>query len=353
MKRNYLIISILLLTFVVASGCGNLIDEAVDSAKTITDGDEDDKKEVKAEKEQTEEQSELGDFNIFFCGEILEEGDNFIVEGKSNLIPGSRIVGEVIVDEEETVFSDTSEMVNDDGTFYMELEHHQYGEAEIIVRFDYEGVQEDEIKRHYGEKGQNLEGPFIYKHETYDGIFNKAEVKIDYAPSQQNDLALQAPDWYELPEDYGDARVWIEVEDITEDGEYFYIHGRTNILEGSVIRVSYKHNKGNTTIKPDGSFDIKIDYEYLEDKEIVITFEPSAYQWNEIEEAYGATGQKLVGNLVVSDKYNTDKQYIEKRIPWDNKDAQSSVDEDVSEEMDEDSSDVDDEADDEESNDKE
>src|SRR5690625_4557241 len=106
MKRNYLIISLLFLTFVVASGCGNLIDEAGDSVTTMTDGDEDEKKEVKAEKEQSEESSELGDFNIFFGGEILEEGDNFIVEGKSNLIPGSRIVGEVIVDEGETVFSD-------------------------------------------------------------------------------------------------------------------------------------------------------------------------------------------------------------------------------------------------------
>jgi hypothetical protein len=40
------------------------------------------------------------------------------------------------------------------------------------------------------------------------------------------------------------------------------------------------------------------------------------YQWNEIEEAYGSKGQKLVGDLVVTNKYSNN-QTIEKIIPWD------------------------------------
>ncbi len=43
----------------------------------------------------------------------------------------------------------------------------------------------------------------------------------------------------------------------------------------------------------------------------------TALQWNEIEEAYGKNGQKLVGNLVATQKSNTDKQFIEMRVPWD------------------------------------
>lgn len=318
MKRNYVLMSILLFTFMFLTGCGKIIDQFTNKETDSTDGD------TEEVTEESEEPTDLGDYNIQFSGDVIEDGDQFMIEGNSNLLPGSRVVGEVIVDEGETVFSDTSELVDEDGSFYMELEHHQYGEAEINIRFDFENAQEDEIKRHYGEKGQKLEGPFIYKHEAYDGILNKAEVKIDYDPNGTNDLTLQALDWYDLPEDYGDPRVWIEVEEITEDGEFFYIHGRSNILEGSEIKVDYKYNRGKTQINPDGSFDFKIDYEYVEDEDIVITFEPSSFQWNEIEEAYGATGQKLVGNLVVSDKFNTDKQFIEKRIPWDNKDAQSS-----------------------------
>lgn len=321
-----ILMSISLFALLLLASCGKIVENITDS-DSEGDGQNEQAESVDAQgdsEENSEESAELGDYHIQFGGEVIENQDQFIVEGTSNLLPGSRIVGEVIVDEGETVFSDTSELVDDDGSFYMELEHHQYGDAEIIFRFDFEGVQEDEIKRHYGEKGQKLEGPFIYKHETFDGILKKAEARIDYASGGENDLAIKAPDWYDLPEDYGDPRVWIEIEDIAEDGEHFYVHGRSNILEGSELRVKYRNNQGKTQVNPDGSFDFKFDYEYLEDQDIVITFEPSAFQWNEIEEAYGATGQKLVGNLVVSDKFNSEKQYIEKRIPWDDKSAESS-----------------------------
>ncbi len=271
-------------------------------------------------KEKAEKgKSDLGDFNVYFDGEVVEEDDKFIIEGKSNLLPGSRLVGEVLVDDGEEVFADTTELVEEDGTFHMELDHHQYGEAEIVVRFDFEGVQDDEIKRHYGEKGQKLKGPFIYKHKASGDILKKAEVKVFYEPNGDNSLVFKAPEWNELPEDYGDPRVWIEIDELTEDGEFFYMHGSSNLLEGSEIRVAYRYNKDKTYVKPDGTFDFKIDYEYLEDEDFVIEFKPSDYQWNEIEEAYGKKGQKLVGNLVKSSQFSSDVQYVEKRIPWDSK----------------------------------
>lgn len=306
MRKLFSLIFIVLFILLMASCSGKSGSESV----TV---DEDNQQEN--EEQEVEAESDLGDFEVMFSGEIKEEESEFIVEGKSNLLPGSRLTGEVVVDDGETVYSSTTELVQNDGSFYMELEHHKYGEAEIIIRFDFESVQEDEIKRHYGEKGQNLEGPFVYKHKTFDGILKKAEIILPYAPNETNDLTIKAPDWYELPEDYGDPRVWIEDVEITEDGEYFYIHGRSNLLEGSEIRVEYKYNRGTTQVKPDGSFDFKIDYEYLEDEDFVITFNPSNFQWNEIEEAYGQKGQKLVGNLVVQDQFS-DKQYIEKVFPW-------------------------------------
>src|SRR5699024_6071973 len=151
--------------------------------------------------------------------------------------------GEVVVDEGETVFSDTSELVQEDGTFHMELDHHEYGDAEIFIRFDFDNVQEDEVIRHYGEKGQKLGGPFIYRHKEFDGILNKAEVRIDYDADEENDLRIQAPEWLEKPEDYGDPRVWIEVDEVTEDGENFYLEGHSNIMEGSEIEVEYGSNR--------------------------------------------------------------------------------------------------------------
>ncbi len=266
MKRKWTLFLSALMIALLLVGCGKDSGE-----KTDSDNAKEDKTETKKE---TEKKSELGGYEVVFDGEITEDGDKFIIEGKSNLLPGSRVVGEVLVDDGD-VFSDTTELVQEDGTFHMELNHHKYGEAEIIVRFDFEGVQDDEIKRHYGEKGQKLAGPFIYKHKTHKGIFKKAEAKLAYLPGEASNLAIVAPEWNELPEDYGDPRIWIEVEELTEDGEFFYMHGRSNILEGSELRVSYGlWNSDKTQVNPDGTFDFKIDYEYLEDKEFVIKFEP-------------------------------------------------------------------------------
>ncbi|MGM8365958.1 hypothetical protein ACLIBG_10835 [Virgibacillus sp. W0181] len=312
-KKLFGLISMIFIVMLLGA-CGQNEDEKTNEGEANEAAAEAEEEPVTEEKE-----AELGDYEVQLDGEVTEQDNTFVIEGKSNLLPGSRLVGEVVVvtEGEKEVFSDTTELVQEDGSFHMELEHHEYGEAEIIVRFDFNTVQDDEIKRHYGEKGQKLEGPFIYKHEEYEGILKKAEAKIDYVPGETTNLAIQAPDWYDLPDDYGDPRIWIEVEELTEDGEFFYLHGRSNIMEGSEIKVEYRYNKDKTQVKPDGSFDFKFDYEYLEDKDIVITFEPYGYQWNEIEEAYGKKGQKLVGDLVVNNKYSTDKQFIEKRIPWD------------------------------------
>ncbi len=314
MKRlAYGIGSALLLGFLLV-GCGSASNEKVDG-EGVAEEETEEKGAAKGEEKPKKNKGDLGDYDVYFEGDITETEDLFIIEGKSNLLPGSRLNGQVWVGEEE-LFADTTELVDEDGSFYMEIDHHQYGEAEIVVQFQFDGVQDDEIKRHYGEKGQKLEGPFIFKHKEQGDILKKAEVRISYNPDEESELVLKAPEWNELPDDYGDPRIWIEVDEITEDGEFFYIHARSNILEGSELRASYGNNRDKTQVKPDGSFEFKIDYEYLEDKDFVIEFEPSNYQWNEIEEAYGKKGQKLVGDLVQTNPYNNN-QYIEKTIPWD------------------------------------
>lgn len=300
MKKKLFALVCFLLTALLLAGCG----ESASGDNAKADG-----------KKEKVKKSELGDYNVFFGGEVVEEEDKFVIKGKSNLLPGSRVVGEVWVSEDD-LFADTTELVGDDGSFEIELEHHKFGEAEIFVRFDLVGVQDDPIKRHYGEKGQKLKGPFVYKHKKpYDDIYKKAEVKVSYSPDEENDLSLKAPEWEELPKDYGDPRVWIEVDDITEDGEFYYLKGRSNLLEGSKIRGSYGWNSDDTQILPDGTFNLKIEYKYSEDTNFVIEFSPSSSQWNEIEEAYGSNGQKLVGNLVKTNSSGS-SQHIELEVPW-------------------------------------
>lgn len=293
------------------------------SKETETPVEEEERVETEEEYEQENDEGDkraLGDYDVYLGGEMIETEDKIIIHGESNLLPGSRVIGEVLV-EDDTVFAHTSELVQEDGTFHMEIDHHDYKEeTKVAVRFHFDGNQKDEIKRHYGDRGQKLTGPYIYQHQRKVGgrspkdIYQQAKAEVTFVPEEE--LAVRhfkEPDWYEIPEDIGDPRVWIEIEEINNDQEYYYLHGRSNLLEGSKIRGKFHLNQDETLVMPDGSFDLKIEYEYQEDTPFIIEFKPFDYQWNTIEEAYGKDGQKLVGDLVVVNKYN-DRQFIEKEV---------------------------------------
>lgn len=271
--------------------------------------------------EEIETQStglDIGDYEIYLGGELIEKENVIEIQGESNLIPGSRVVGQVSVGEEE-ILADTTELVDEDGSFSMKIQKPNLKEeATVMVMFHFDGHQEDEVKRHYGDRGQELTGPYIYKHKGKVGngspqnIYQMAKVETSFVPGE--DMAVRQfkePNWYEVPEDMGDTRVWIEVEEINNDENYFYLHGRSNLLEGSILKGEYAGNRDETSVKPDGSFDMMFEYVYKEDESFVIEFDPSYYnQWNIIEETYGSTGQKLVGELVVQNKWNDNQTIV-------------------------------------------
>ncbi len=282
--------------------------------------------------EEPETDHNQGDYTIYIGGEVIETEDKIIIEGESNLIPGSRVVGEVSVGKNVRYFinpqvkdfdylADTSEIVNDDGSFYMELDHPNLEqETEVAVKFHFDGQQNDDVIRHYGDRGQKLEGPYIYKHQGEvggrgpDNIYQKAEVKAIFVPEKEKAVRqFKEPDWYADVEDIGEPRIWIEVDEINDDGEYFYVHGRSNLIEGSRVIIKRNTQEAEAMINPDGSFNFKFDYEYKEDVPFKIIFNPNDYQWNIVEETYGAKGQKLVGNLVETNEYNNN-QTIEYEI---------------------------------------
>ncbi len=286
--------------------------------------DETDTEEA-ADSKENDNMPKQGDYNIYLGGEVTEEEDKIVIEGESNLIPGTRVEGEVTVGEEEEpdFLADTTEKVSDDGTFLMELEHpgKDVDEVRVAVNFHFDTEQSDEVIRHYGDRGQKLEGPYIYKHQKEVGgrkqvdIYNKAMAEIEFEPEDTLSVRhFKEPDWYDIPDDMGDPRVWIEVDEINDDQEYFYLHGRSNLVEGTELKATYGNNRDKTLVLPDGSFDFKVDYEYLEDTPFVVQFIPEEFQWNLVEEKYGKKGQKLVGDLVETNQFNTDKQYVEKEI---------------------------------------
>lgn len=258
-----------------------------------------------------------GDAEVFLGGEVKEKGDKILVDGKSNLKQGSRVTGKIIVGEDE-ILAETTEIVGKDGSFSMELDHHKYGEAEVVVTFDFKGVQDEAIIEQYGEGGKEMTGPYVYMDEHWDELIQKAEVRLRLAADDESDThALAKPEWLERPEDYGDPRVWVEVDEITTDDDYFYLKGKTNLLEGSKISGFYSDRWGHTDdalIKPDGTFEMQIDYWYSEEPSFTIKFEPYAAQWKTIEEAYGREGEKLVGNLVESNSGSS--QFLEAVIEY-------------------------------------
>lgn len=257
----------------------------------------------------------VGDHEAYLGGTVKETKDQIIIEGESNLIPGSRVNGEVYVNEDE-IFSDTTEIVDDKGRFLMELEHHQYGDAEVVVTFDFTNVQEEEVLRHYGENGEKLEGPFVYIDQDWGDKFKKAMVTLPIqAEDETTTHEFTTPDWDDPPEDYGDPRVWIEVDEITEDDQYFYVKGRTNLVEGSLLSGYYSDRWGvtdETRVNPDGTFELKIEYKYSDDPYFTIKFSPYS-QWESVTKVYGQDGEKLVGNLVEPDGSS---QHIEAIIEY-------------------------------------
>ncbi|MEI3604404.1 OmpA family protein [Pseudogracilibacillus sp. SE30717A] len=297
--------------------------------KEVEEPEESEVEEETTEEEEPESLHTQGDYDIYIGGEVIETEDKIIIEGESNLIPGSRVVGEVSVGKNVRYFinptvkdfdylADTSEIVNDDGTFYMELEHPNLDqETEVSVKFHFDGQQNDDVIRHYGDRGQKLEGPYIYKHQGEvggrgpDNIYQKAEVKTIFTPEKEKAVRqFKEPDWYEEIDDIGDSRVWIEVDEINDDGEYFYVHGRSNLIEGSRVIIKRQNQEAEAMVNPDGSFNFKFDYEYKEDVPFKIVFDPNDYQWNIVEETYGAKGQKLVGNLVETNEYNNNQTIV-------------------------------------------
>lgn len=267
---------------------------------------------------EEEADGELGDFDVALSGEMTEEEDSFVVDGDSNLLPGSILTGEVIVDDGETIFSETVAQVNDDGSFQMDLDHHVYGDADIMIRFDFENFksQEEETFEHYGEDGENLEGAFVYMHQGGDK--KKAEVAIPYHAKEENDLTTKAPDWKERPQDYGDGRVWFEDVEVKEDGRYFYVSGKTNLIEGTYLDILYSGIKGPTRIQKDGTFESKFDYEYHEGKEMTLEVEPASAsdQWRDVREHYGDDGSEFVGDFVESSDYGSGNQKIVYPVYW-------------------------------------
>ena len=114
----------------------------------------------------------------------------------------------------------------------------------------------------------------------------------------------------------------MEVDKITTDKEFFYLKGKSNLLEGSLIEGEYSDTwkDDKTRIKPDGTFELKIEYKYSEDPYFTLKFNPgSGSQWKTIKETYGNNGEKLVGKYVET---SSNSQHIEVKVDYEPKEEE-------------------------------
>src|SRR5699024_6685170 len=76
------------------------------------DWDEDESNHIQEENEVVSnntdiEDLEQGDYEVYLTGEMIEEDDKIIIEGETNLLPGSNVIGEV------TISSNTGSLLSD------------------------------------------------------------------------------------------------------------------------------------------------------------------------------------------------------------------------------------------------
>lgn len=344
MKKVLRVFTLYLLCMALVACSGNDADksdeEEAENASETEDGQEE---TATYEIDNTNKyDGKQGDYEVVITGEMVEEDDKIYIEGETNLLPGSTLIGEVAIstDTDGYLFSsdfqeyefqaDTREVVEDDGSFAMEIDHHgeEDKETHVSVRFDlYEG-QEDEILRHYGENGENMKGPYIYKSRDGEGnkmpkyIFNRAEVVTTYTTGKENVIRqFKEPKLNEPPSDQGDSNVWIEVDEFNDDGEFFYVQGKSNLVEGTMLELTEdneRHPISKTLVTQDGSFDFKLPYDADTDPKKII-FAPHEYQWNAIERTYGKKGQHLEGDLATGRAHNEEEKYIRLELEDDSK----------------------------------
>lgn len=278
--------------------------------------------EAKSDEEQNE--SKLGDLEVRIGGNVTVEDDRIVVEGESNLLPGSRIsssgVGIGKASFAQGDFMQTAE-VAEDGTFHFEFPGR---DRDVIITLKLSPM--GEASDHYGANLENVTGPHVYRTSTSGTYEVKAEVTTDASRETPYTIPIETPEWDELPEGYGKPNVWMEV-DVTSDHKYLYFHGKSNLVEGTWLGGNLMNPPGSfssivpfshdfTHVNPDGSFELKIHYLSLrEGMYLPIKFEPDSSSWDNVKEAYGEKGEKLEGELVKT----TDEghQYIEKIVKLD------------------------------------
>lgn len=337
---------ILLVASVVACGdneaTGDNIDNEDEIEENDTDTDEDRSSDADDENEENSERESVetsvvesnigeapddqGDLEVRLEMTVKEYEDHYEISGESNLLPGTRV--RVRPTSEDYIFSGYDRYVDieADGSFETELKHPQKYDTEIIIYSTVSpGSHPDEVLDLYGEKLENMEGPFVrVNYNTMTSYEYIAEASVAYIPNEDEYVTLssEVPE-LNFPDDQGEFDVWSDDVHVERDDEKFYVTGRTNLKDAAKLQIEVdlpeyiSFGYTNTTpVYPDGSFNTSI---YCPDSidedaemNIDINFFPYRNQMEYITEHYGEDGENLSGDLIESE--NQERQYIQLKL---------------------------------------
>lgn len=344
MTIRYFLLLVMMSTILIIVGCSNSEEETIendednteetDDASTPNEGtDEPEIDEADASDEEDDYRADLGNLEIWIGGEVIVEEDQVIVEGKSNLLPGSHIASSGVTDTFASTDLQDSAEVEEDGSFYFEFPGR---ESNVDVTLSL-STGDEQVVDHYGEHLKDATGNQVYETSEEGEYSAEYTFEIDTRKKMPYTIDLETPDWSNVPDDYGDTDVWMEV-DATTKHNYLYFEGKSNLLEGSKIsgNITDPNNLPSSAwsfsdahVNPDGSFQLQIHYwDIREGMQMHFEFDPDNNSWDNILDTYGDDGENLEGDLV-EEKDNNGK-YIKLSVDLDGPEISAPKDVDLS-----------------------
>lgn len=202
--------------------------------------------EVKTETAENSNWIELG-------GEIYVDNGNINIKGESNLVEGTKVkidwLQKPFTFRHIICFScESTSIVDQDGNFSFEVPQTLdiYNYVLITLEVIPGTGQSDEINALYGKKGEHLEGPFVSKYEMLGEERQKIYAEVLIQPmGMQKVYSIETPKLGKVPEDYGSTNVWVDAS-FTNDHQFFYVEGKSNLLEGTKFEALYYSSEDAT-----------------------------------------------------------------------------------------------------------
>src|SRR5690625_4350568 len=288
MSKRKLFSFLLLFILAIMIGCSSE-DEAEGKTEPERDEEPEEEEVVETEtndQEEKEEEQEPAEEEQLIEGEVtVIEDENIVrVELDTNLVENTvvevnmrKAYGE-LSSPIGRIGSENGEVKND-GTITIDypldddfFERYKGENVEVKIEIKGSTFQENVVEA-YGKQGEKFTGPFVYQYDRVGHPDQRLYIPVYFqVGDEQTIYTIETPEREPLPDDYGNTKVWMDVEIIDNDHRYLYVRGKSNLLEGLVLQGRYFEDADATFaqewatemfVEPDGTFVLPVKYESI------------------------------------------------------------------------------------------